>query len=248
MPINNVVGSPVLGDNFYGRVQEQALLWSRLKQDNVLLLAPRRVGKTSLLRRVEATAEQHGRQAIYVSVADCTTEVGFLAQLYDAVARTDGGTKAARAALRRLVRRFPKVRKIDIAKIVSAEFAEGIGDDWQGLGEEFVETLRTTEHHWLFLIDELPLFVLALLRSSRDRARTFLAWFREARIDERARDSVRWVMAGSIGLDTVAAKDTPANQAFLLDALESDGYLVRTDGRYHFRSPLLRDYWRERVL
>ncbi|MCA9705378.1 MAG: hypothetical protein KDK70_05995 [Myxococcales bacterium] len=35
---------------------------------------------------------------------------------------------------------------------------------------------------------------------------------------------------------------------YLLDALENDGYLVTEGGRYRFRSPLLRDYWRARVL
>ena len=35
---------------------------------------------------------------------------------------------------------------------------------------------------------------------------------------------------------------------FLLDVLENDGYLVVDEGRYVFRSPLLRDYWRARVV
>ena len=30
----------------------------------------------------------------------------------------------------------------------------------------------------------------------------------------------------------------------LLRALMTDGYLVRTDNLYRFRSPLLRDYWK----
>jgi hypothetical protein len=30
----------------------------------------------------------------------------------------------------------------------------------------------------------------------------------------------------------------------LLRALITDGYLVRTDNLYRFRSPLLRDYWK----
>jgi len=34
----------------------------------------------------------------------------------------------------------------------------------------------------------------------------------------------------------------------LLDTLESDGYLVEHDGRFVFRSPLLREFWVRRVL
>jgi hypothetical protein len=34
-----------------------------------------------------------------------------------------------------------------------------------------------------------------------------------------------------------------ASLRYLLEVLQSDGYLVRDEGRYRFRSPLLRDYW-----
>jgi hypothetical protein len=35
---------------------------------------------------------------------------------------------------------------------------------------------------------------------------------------------------------------------YLLDVLEGDGYLVADAGRYRFQSPLLRAYWRRRVV
>ena len=35
---------------------------------------------------------------------------------------------------------------------------------------------------------------------------------------------------------------------YLLDVLEGDGYLVAEVGRYRFQSPLLRAYWRRRVV
>lgn len=34
---------------------------------------------------------------------------------------------------------------------------------------------------------------------------------------------------------------------YLLGVLVNDGYLVVVDGRWQFRSPLLRDYWRRMV-
>lgn len=56
--IKNRVGKPVTGDDFFDRVREQRSLWNRLDTDNVLLLAPRRVGKTSLMYRLRDTAEE----------------------------------------------------------------------------------------------------------------------------------------------------------------------------------------------
>lgn len=34
---------------------------------------------------------------------------------------------------------------------------------------------------------------------------------------------------------------------YLLEVLESDGYLIRLDGRYRFRLIWLREYWLRRV-
>lgn len=86
MRIRNSIGCPVEGQNFFNRDDEQAELWHRLETDHVLLLAPRRVGKTSLLYRLEATAERHGFKSIYVSVASHSTEVALLRALIEKVA------------------------------------------------------------------------------------------------------------------------------------------------------------------
>ncbi len=195
-----------MGDDFFGRATEQARLWRRLKTDNILLLAPRRVGKTSLLRRLEQTAEQHQQRGLYISVSDRTREIDFVLRLYHAIAQSEGGSRAVRAALRRVQARLPRLKKIEFANFITAEFAEQTAEAWQVLADALMIALRTTEHRWLLLLDEFPLFVLALLRCSRERARVFLNWFRDVRIDDGAGLSVRWIVAGSIGLDTVTKR------------------------------------------
>ena len=48
--MKNVTGLPVIGEDLYGRARELADLWEKLEQgEHVLMLAPRRVGKTSLM-------------------------------------------------------------------------------------------------------------------------------------------------------------------------------------------------------
>lgn len=209
MQINNILGRPAMGRDFYNRVTEQSRFWRRLNSDNILLLAPRRVGKTSLLRRLEATADQHPFRAIYVSVADRTREIDFILKLYEALAKQDGGSHAIAAALGKVQRRLPKLKKLELAKIVTAEFADNSVDQWRELADALMSALRTTDHQWVFLLDEFPLFVLAMLKHEhgRERTRMFLNWFRETRIDDAAGLSARWVVAGSIGLDTVTARE-----------------------------------------
>lgn len=228
MALNNVLGRPVVGDDFFDRERDLARLWRRLVNDNVLLLAPRRVGKTSLLHRLEQTADHHGFRSVYISVADRNREIDFVVKLYEAIGRLESGSKAIGAALRRVGRRLPRLRKIEIAKIFTAEFADASANDWQDLGDALLRVLRETEQRWVFLIDELPLFVLSLLGLGRERTRTFLNWFRESRIDRDANLSVRWLLAGSIGLDTVAARERLGDTINDL-AIESLGPFSRED-------------------
>ena len=50
MSINISIGSPVVGENFYGRKKELGQVREYLEANNILLAAPRRVGKTSFAR------------------------------------------------------------------------------------------------------------------------------------------------------------------------------------------------------
>ena len=51
------VGKPVQGENFFDRNTERRRLWELLHDQHVLLLSPRRVGKTSLMYRLATEAE-----------------------------------------------------------------------------------------------------------------------------------------------------------------------------------------------
>ncbi|HSD45524.1 MAG TPA: hypothetical protein VLB87_02845, partial [Pyrinomonadaceae bacterium] len=48
----NRVGAPVRGNDFYGRDALVDLIWTKLKSGNILLAAPRRFGKTSVMYRL----------------------------------------------------------------------------------------------------------------------------------------------------------------------------------------------------
>ena len=49
--MRNITGQAIIGEDLYGRESELKLLWEKLEQgEHVLMLAPRRVGKTG--RRV----------------------------------------------------------------------------------------------------------------------------------------------------------------------------------------------------
>lgn len=204
----NVVGKPVRGDDFFDRAREVVDMWSRLETDNVLLLAPRRVGKTSLMYRLMEQAPERKFVPTYVSVADATSEISFTQKLYSGVQKHQPAQRlVAKIAKGPLGRFFKSVKKFGLFG-ASVELSDQANDQWAQLSEALLSAFGDGEERWLLLVDELPIFVLSLLRQdpSGARARHFLNWFRNVRTDVKAGDRVRWLLAGSIGLDTVTRR------------------------------------------
>ena len=201
--VKKAVGNPVRGEDFYDREEEQRLIWDQLQSDSLLLLAPRRVGKTSLMLRLQDTASGQGFLSAYLSVAGVKTELDFVTKLCEAVFKLQSSEnqlkKLAKGPLGQWFRRIRKAGPI--------EFAERPQEQWRELGQELTREINELKGSWLLQIDELPIFVLTLLAEDEKggRARDFLNWFRRCQgpYDE-AR--IRWLLAGSIGLDTVAAR------------------------------------------
>ena len=97
-----------------------------------------------------------------------------------------------------------KIKKISVSG-VGVEFGEMSGDDWTQLGKTLARSLSDLKEPWIIEIDELPLFVLKLLKheDGEKRVRAFLSWLRVLRQEH---PEIRWILAGSIGLDTVTAR------------------------------------------
>ncbi len=79
--MRNITGQAVVDDDLYGRDYEIARLWEKLEQgEHILMLAPRRVGKTSLMLELDR-APRKNWDVIYVDVergdspADCIASI-----------------------------------------------------------------------------------------------------------------------------------------------------------------------------
>lgn len=205
--VRNLVGPPVQGSDFFDRTREQEEILDYLHRDHLLLLAPRRVGKTSLMRRLEEVASDKGLEAAYFSVADTPDEPRFVEQLLAAVVGLDAGKQVFQTLRKSAAGKFLKrVKRVDVAgfgfELDPAEV------DWSSLGDALTRALDRQQGRWLLLVDEIPMFVLRLLREdpSAARARKFLEWFRALRQRSDQEGRVRWLLAGSIGLDAVTAR------------------------------------------
>lgn len=206
--MKNITGTVAEGEDFFGRDKEQRQIWSKLRDNaNLALLAPRRVGKTSLLKRLKATAYSQSYRVIYIDVGDAADERAFVERLSQAVlAEADGELILAKLESNPLVQFFRNIKKIG-GFGVSLELEQQKQASWDKLGQGLMEALNALGNRWLVQIDELPVFLLKLLQpegeAARQRAREFLYWLRRLRGDFK---NIQWIAAGSIGLDAVAER------------------------------------------
>ena len=73
-----VYGVSVAGNNFTDRVKETRRLKMNFENGlNVVLISPRRMGKTSLVKRVQGIVDNSLIQTVYMDIYDCRSEYDF---------------------------------------------------------------------------------------------------------------------------------------------------------------------------
>ena len=79
-------GVSVGGDNFTDRTRETQRLKMNFENGlNVILISPRRMGKTSLVKRVAQVVDKELVQVVYVDIYDCRSEYDFYTKFAEAI-------------------------------------------------------------------------------------------------------------------------------------------------------------------
>jgi hypothetical protein len=206
--VQNHVGRPVRGENFCGRQEELGRITGWLQQNHVLLLAPRRVGKTSLMYKLAADRAAAGKPVVYTSAAGGQdSELALILSLYHEAAKVSAPVRERLLAGQ--VKRALGAGASFEAFGLQLALAGLSPSSWPDVGDELIDALRATDQDWLLLLDELPVFVVKLVAApeGHGRAQRLLEWLRDARQGPAVgADRLRWLMAGSIGLDAVAQR------------------------------------------
>lgn len=211
--MRNITGQAVVGDDLYGRGYELAALWERLEAgEHVLLLAPRRVGKTSLMLEMERRPHPNWH-VLYIDVegaadaADLFADI--LAQLASHPTYRRGlenipGWQAAKNILN--AADFSAKARVGELKV---EFASAMCADWHRRADQIRARLAATEaeERLLVIIDELPMLVARLVDNERRQdAELLLSRLREWRQAPDLRGRVVTLAGGSIGLEGVVQR------------------------------------------
>ena len=146
---SNQTGKPVRNNDFYGRDEFLSALWQRIVEGvNILLLAPRRVGKSSLIFRLESEALQKGFEPLVISVSDAESEIQFIDRLLKKL--NERNQSAAKQLFNRLAKRkfVRKTKKFSLFGAVTWEFGDDLNDRWKEVAEELARGLRELPSRW----------------------------------------------------------------------------------------------------
>ncbi len=197
------VGNPAIGEDFIDREKEIAEILSALEKDSVLLIAPRRFGKTSVMRRLIEELLNRNEICVFLEVEDVYTPQRFLSEIVMALVENEKISKKTRlmAVLKNSFQWLKEsVEEIE-TPIGRAKLRSGIEtdlkDDWMGKSRHIFDIIGEIESNIYFIIDEFP---VALKNMEPKEAERFLHWFRKFR---QVSKNLRFIVGGSVSIDNV---------------------------------------------
>jgi len=204
MRINNKIGSPVEGNDFFGRDKDISRAWEIIRDGNSLILAaPRRIGKSSFAKRMIREAKEEKWKTLYLDLQGVKTEEDFVKLFIEKIQNESWFEKSRE-----------KVTEIltDIAnslKVTASYAGAGVSIEWKkGKTDVFEKLKKVLDHseNTLIVVDELAVFLTQLLETGdgKNDVEFFLNWLRSFRQAEGNR--IFWIFCSSIGIKNFTNK------------------------------------------
>ncbi len=210
--LKNKYGPWVSGEDFFNRDTEVRRLTELIDDgNNILIVAPRRVGKTSLVRETFRRMEERNRDyLLFADVQHCSTPEELIAT----ISLVAYPYQALRDKILDVFSAFWKqfrenVESVGSNELLEIKFREGLTGDWQAKGQKILQNLAQADRPIAICFDELPIMLTRLLSASNESdyepkkksAGVFLTWLRHVMGNHQ--DKLRFIVCGSIGLEPV---------------------------------------------
>lgn len=209
-PTRSLVGQIPDPEELYGREDFIEHLWQLIDGNNILLLAPRRFGKSGVMRHVLLHPRTNFLPLSF-ELEDVDSPEEFVWRVTRELLRHD-----IFKSLLSTAKRLPKALSVwvrtnfDEAEFEGAKikFKEDIKEDWREAAKRMLTELEKADKTIIFLFDEFPAMLDRLIEKQGEPvARDFLAWFRTVRLEQKdVLRRHRFIVAGSVGIDQILRK------------------------------------------
>ena len=197
MCVSNKIGPPVEGNDFFGREKEIRLANKLLDRGHSLLLsAPRRIGKSSLAKKLIDEKKKQGWKCVYIDLEETDSEDGFLRLVIDAFSNNEIWKQIVSDTAKGLKSIFNKIEKVSVGPV---EIDLGEREKKENLYKNLKE-LVNHEKDTFIVVNELTLFlgILNKTRNGVEKVTYILNWLRSLRQVKGTK--IRWLFCGSVGL------------------------------------------------
>lgn len=206
--MKNSLGNPARGEAFYPRDKEIRKLYRALRSGvSVYLSAPRRVGKTSILRYMEEFPES-GYYFVYIITESIDSDNDFFKIIFDSLlnSKAINSLSKASAQFRDVVAGIMD----SVKKVYNVELRERGETDYYELLIELLANVNKDLGRLVVQIDEFPQTVQNILnKEGREVAGRFLQKNRTLRQHQDVADQIQFIYTGSLSLYPVVAQVTP---------------------------------------
>jgi hypothetical protein len=210
-PLRSTTGSPAEGkDKYFPREKIVAKILRKLRLgENLLISAPRRIGKSSILKHIKKN-QQDDQIILYISVMSVDSSEEFFKKLFNELIKNEevfsgikGYLTRASGALRKYASR---ISGFSITGDVTVNPNDCI--DYYNECQRLLETLcqkSTGSKKVIIFIDEFPDALLNIIGNDKVLAKKFLQQNRDLRMSF-SEVNLQFVYTGSTGLNNVVKK------------------------------------------
>lgn len=203
-----VIGSVPRKDDYFGRQNLIDSIWEKLDKDNILLIAPRRYGKTgAMYKLLDEPHEQF--KPFYISVEHIMSASDFMIELAAGLMHNkphlklfdlfEKGAKKTAGYIRNL----PGEVEIGDFKIKLREHTP-ISEQWKSFGSKIMSLVEKDDPVLLILIDEFAIMIDVIAKRDKKEAEELLRWFRSTR--NAPNTKTKFVIGGSTNLISTLQK------------------------------------------
>ena len=208
-------GGTITGEAILNREKEIESIWRALQNQSVVVISERRVGKTTILRKMEENPEEGWNPILYL-VEGKEHPVEFVEGLYETLLEK-----------KLLKNKFHKLKKF-YTKYVGGEQIGSwklpqIKMNWKPLLDSIMQDIIESGKRVLLMFDELPLMLAKFIKSGEIGplgTMGFLDTLRELRNKYEASKNVSFIFCGSIGIHLVI-KDLKRNHGYNSDPVNN---------------------------